>query len=317
VLQEWRNGTVKSAQFSRDASGELPQERHDFWPEAADGTAVHVVLPQSAVLIRRVWLPAEAAKDLAAVVELQLERELPVPRDQVHADWHIEAHDRDRSRIEVAIAIAWRREIEQLLDALNRWQLRVVAIGVDLEAGAAVFNLSPHRARRSTGKLSSIDRLLSVGAAVLALAYAGIVGSQWLGERIAVERELSRTRAAASRVERALAELAGRREPLVRLQRLMAAASSAEILSALTAAVPHDSWLQQLDIRCRDDGDCSIRFTAATSAVAALVQHLEQSPYFENVELQSSTATGSTTVHDRAEVSADWVPAAAAQAVAP
>jgi len=307
VLQEWRNGTAKSLEFQRTASGDLPQERNDFWPDAVDGTAMRVVLPKSSLLVRRAWIPAGAERNLGPVVELQLERELPIPRDQVQVDWRIETHNADRTKIEVAIAAVWRSEIERLHDALSRWKLRAISIAVDLGSERAAFNFSPRRAYRSSARLASVDRWLLLSAVFLVFAYTVVSGAQWLHERIIVTEALSKTSAPALRVESMRADLEKRGEPVATLQPLMAAASSAEVLSVLTAVVPRDTWLQQLDIRTLTEGSYSIKFIAITPSATALVARLEQSQQFKSVELQSSGAWGVATGRDRAEVSMRWV----------
>jgi hypothetical protein len=308
VVQQWRNGTIKSAEFQRTQTGDLPADRSEFWPAATtDAATAHVVLPKSAILMRRIWLPANAEHNLTPLVELQLERELPIPRDQVHVDWRIEARNRDRTKIEVVIGIVWRSEIERLVSAMSQWKLRVASIAVDQDGDAPSFNFAPRRTRRSTSRLARVDRLLVISAAIFWLAYAGVIGAQWMRERIVVTEALAEMTAPTLRVEHMRAELDQRRRPMLTLLQLMAAPSSAEVLADLTAAVPRDSWLQQLEIRSLDDNSSLIKLTAITPTATQLVNQLEQSPRFENVALQSAGTMGLGMARDRAELSARWL----------
>lgn len=307
VEQQWRDGRVRSTEFQRTQNGTPNPLWRDLLPDdsAADDTPVHVVLPRSDILLRRVRLPAGAESSLAAVVELHLERELPVARDQVHVDWRIEARIPDGAKIDVTIAVIKRSDIERLLDAMSHWKLRVLSIGVAMDADRTAFNLAPRRRiLRPTGRLASIDRWLTISAAALIVIYAGLVGAQWMRERFVVDASLAMTNVPAQRVERMRAQLKMRSEPLSTLLRLMQLPSSAEILADLTATMPNDSWLPQLEIHVLDDS-ASLKLTAITPAAALLVDRLERSPHIDSVELQSSTAAG-LVQQDRVELSAHW-----------
>jgi len=307
VERRWRNGTIQSAEFQHSANGDFSAESRDLLTQsAADGTPVHVVLPQSDILIRHLRLPTGAERSLASVIELQLERELPLARDQVQVDWRIEARHPNGTKIDVSIAAIRRGDIERLLDALSQWKLRVLSIAVDLGAQRTAFNFAPRRISRPSGQLARIDRWLTASAVALIAIFVAVVGAQWLRERFVVGAALAAADMPAQRVEHLRAELAKRSKPMSELLRLMQSPSSAEVLADLTSAVPGDSWLSQLEIHVLDD-DPILKFTAITPAAALLVDRLESAPHIERVELQSSSTAGLATERDRVELSAHWV----------
>jgi Type IV pilus assembly protein PilM len=305
VEQRWRDGTIKSVEFQQTASGDFSDEWREFLAQSASAR-VHVVLSRSGILIRRSRLPTAAESNLASVIELQLERELPVPRDQVQVDWRIEARDPAQDRIDVSIAAVRRSEVETLLGALNQSNLRVLSLSVDMGAEYTAFNFAPRRTLRKLGQLARIDRWLTASAAALVVLWTLVVGAQWLRERFVVNAALTSANVPAQRVEHLRAQLTKRSKPLQELLRLMQLPSSAEILADLTAAVPGDSWLPQLIIQV-DDSDSVIKLTAITPAAASLVERLESAPHIERVELQSSSAAGLATERDRVELSAHWM----------
>jgi hypothetical protein len=250
-------------------------------------------------------LPAAAEKNLAPIAELQLEREIPVPREQIQVDWHIGARGNDGSRIEVVFAVVWRQEIERLIAALQRWNVRIASIAIDLGEGRRAFDFSPRFSGRASGRLARVDRLLVTTAMLLMLVYGGVIGAQWLHERTLANKALLSLREPAERVEHMLASLATRRKPIESLHRLIAAPSSGELLAELTHAVPADTWLQQLEIRALDEQRWAIKMAAITPATAVLSDRLAHSPRFANVELESASASG-TAGRDRAELTASW-----------
>jgi hypothetical protein len=308
VVQSWRNGTSRAAQFSRTADGDWPRDRREFWPETtSEHPAVHVLLRPSAILMRRLRLPAGAAGDLMPIVELQLERELPLARDQVHVDWRVES--RDREHIEVTIVIVRRAELESMHELMDRWRLRVLTIGVAASDTPGAFDLGRQRKRRFGVALARVDKLMALSAATLLIAYACVTGAQWLHERMVVEEELAGIREAASRVERLLTELQERSRPVAQLEQLMGGESGAHILAMLSSALPADSWLPELDIRCADDGTCSIKAIAITPVATRLLDGLQKLPSLAGTQLHSSHAAQADSGRDRVEISAQWVAA--------
>ena len=308
VIRKWRDGKTESAGFQYTPSADLPADPAQFWPQAGtDRSNIRVILPPGTILLRRVWLPEEAERNLMQIIELQLERELPIPRAQVHADWRVEKHDRERERIEVLVAVVRRSEVTRLLDTLGQWNVRVGSIAADLGDGRTAFNFSPRKSKHAAGGLTPIERLLATGAVSLLVVLAGIVTTQWLHERMLVAQELLKTTAPTVRVKHMTAQFEKSRAPLTALQQVMDLPSSAVVLADLTTAVPRESWLQQLEIRNSEDGNCTVRFTAITPGATSLIERLAQSAQFRNVELHSSGASNLTAGHDRAEVSARWV----------
>jgi Type IV pilus assembly protein PilM len=306
VEQRWRDGTVRSAEFHSTESGESSAEWREILAQsAADGAPVHVVLSQSGILLRRMRLPAGAEKNLASVIELQLERELPVPRDQVQVDWCIEARNPEQTKLYVLVAAIRRSDIVRLLESVNQWKLRVLSLSVDMGAQRTAFNFAPRRVARVSRRLTRIDRWLMASAAALVVTWAIVVGTQWLRERFVVDAAFKAATVPAQRVEHLRTQLAKRSGPMLELLRLTELPSSAEMLADLTAAIPSDSWLPQLVIQL-NDSDSVIKLTAITPAAVSLVERLESAPHIERVELQSSSAAGLAAERDRVELSAQW-----------
>jgi len=296
IEQRWRDGRVQSTEFAPAAAG---------IPVASD-TSIHVVLPESDVLIRRIRLPAAAERNIAAVIELQLARELPVARDQVHVDWRIEARSPDGSKIDVAIAMVRSSEIARIMDATSEWKLRVLSISVAIEADRTAFNFAPRRSARAIGQLTTIDRRLMVSAAVLTILHVALVGAQWFTERSIVGKALAAANIPAQRVEHMQAQLAEQRKPLAVLSALMQSPSSAAVLTDLTATIPTDTWLPQLEIQIRDN-DATLTLTAITPTATLLMDRLESAPRVAEIKLRSSSPAG-LAERDRIELSARWTP---------
>ena len=306
VVRRWRDGTEESIPFLRTTQGDLPADRNDFWPVSpTEGGTVHVVLPPTATLVRRVWLPAAVERNLAPVVELELERELPMPRSEIHADWRVGARNRDRTKIEVVIAIVWKREIERLIGTLTQLHLRVATIGVAV-SGETAFNFAPLRSRRSAKRLTRAEQMLSAGVAFFVFAYLGVLSAQWMYERTTIAAAISEAREQTYRVEHMQSQLASLRMPIEVLMKEIASPASAEALLDLAAALPQDSWVQTLDMHTLDDGTCVLKLVIITPVATALVNQLARVSHFQKVALQSSSPASFALFRDRAEIEMQW-----------
>lgn len=305
VVQEWRDGTARSAEFARTASGDLPAAPREFWPTPwIDGATVHLVLPAASVLIHRVWLPSSAVRNLTPVIQLQLERELPLPCDQVRIDWQIGAHNHDRTRIEVLIAVLRRHELERWIDTLRQWKVRIGSVGVTV-GGATACNFSPNDARRTAASMTRVDRRLIIGAGVSLLLFLGVTAGQWMQERKVVAAAIAKASEPAARVELMRSRLDTLQAPMTKLIELIQSTSSAQVLADLTAAIPRDTWVQQLDLRSTDRDACLINMVVVTPAATLLADHLSHTPHFSSVELQSA-GLAQTIGSDLAEIQTVW-----------
>ncbi|MGE5506303.1 MAG: PilN domain-containing protein [Actinomycetota bacterium] len=215
-------------------------------------------LPRDAVLCRRLSLPAAAEADLARVLAFELDRETPFAAADAAFAWSVAGRDAAAKRIEVDLVVAPRARIDALLAGDP---------GATVEAegpGGAVFDLTPRQHRGKGWR----RRGLAVGLVVV-LAVAG--GAAEMARRA---RLLSEVEAAAAQA-RGRAEAAARlRQELDRLDgdtRLVRDRKEARppmvvVLERVTAALPDDAWLTQLDVA---EGEVRLWGTAPSATTVA------------------------------------------------
>ncbi len=97
------------------------------------GSRVFLSLPQDSGVLRQLDFPAEAADDVRAAVELQLENLSPWPVDDVYWDVAWTKPSRGERRVRVTVAIATR-------SALDEWVQMLASAGLSL-TGASVAPL--------------------------------------------------------------------------------------------------------------------------------------------------------------------------------
>jgi hypothetical protein len=277
---------------------------------------VCIVLPAEQVLLCQRSLPRVRASDLPALIELQLERHSPLPREQVYVDWHVDS-PANAAFTQVSIAIVKRATVDGWHDVLSTLGWQISAINTALPASAAPFDLLPRRAALLSWSVTARDRKLLWLALSLCVLYLGSVGGHWWYERAQLAAPLARARAQVARIQMRREELAHGAGPIVALRELMQTSAVPQVLSTTSAAIPSDTWIYQTEIRMSADAAALMRLDGYTASATHLVELLEQRPEFEQVELVSAQAGQDEASANRVQIKARWNTPAAASGAQP
>jgi hypothetical protein len=261
-----------------------------------------VLLPESSTLTCEFRLPPVADRDVAPAVELQLERKLPLPREQLYVDWRIRETLADRSRL-IDVVVARRTTVDRVRDSVRAWGWRPVAVGRSEPDGRQRFNLLPAPTRRLSFDIGRRERYLAWSAAALVFIYLAVVIGQALFERGSVRDELRQARTQMSRIDKQRALLVSESQPIAMLHELMSQPSAAEGLVAVSGALPQDSWIYQADIRTLANG-VGVHLEGYTPSSTVLLQALQASGRLEAVELVEATSAGVGSGSERIEMKA-------------
>ncbi len=267
--------------------GELTALR-DSWPQAPASGRVVVLLPEAATLVCELRLPPIPERDVAAAVRLQLERRLPLPAEQLCLSWHVQQKYPDGSRAVIA-AMARRRYVETLRDAIRSWRWRAVAIRPKSQSQMLNFNLLPAPASRWSFAMERREVRMAWSAFALCVVYMLAVGGQWWYERASLADTLQHARKQLGEMSRRERELSDGAAPLAAIRELMRAPTASEALAAVSLALPTDSWMYRLDIQAFAAGP-TLRAEGYTQAPASAVAALERSPQLQAVELIETSA---------------------------
>lgn len=244
VPETWRRGSAR-----RLATASYHPARGVIDAAQGPGAALAVVLPDDLALVRTIALPALSRREIAALVELDAERLLPLARADMVLATRIDgaAGDDKSGRVAVQLAALPRAAAERLADALaalDRAPDRVVCGGADDPAHAV--DLLP--ALRRAGLAGRADRaaaplwlvvgfLFALNVALLVWrdvaardALQQAVDQQQAGVNVA--RGITGRMAREDKVIAAAVEARRAREPLA-------------LLARIDAALPPGTWLQR------------------------------------------------------------------------
>jgi hypothetical protein len=307
VVSHQGRGRTEMFGFNRTAEGQWPSDLDDHpQREMLRGMRAVIVLPRDDVLIQELVLPDSVERDLEQTVRLLLERHLPVATDAVYLDRRIVSRSREQRRITVRLLIARCDRVDQLRDVVTTWGLRPIRIGFADTDGGVSGNFIPRRIRREQFQFSPLERRLAIAAAVLVIGVSGLIGGQWIYERVQIGRE-AETAGELAASARSLGE---------RLQRETAAADAListikqpdalEVLAALTTRVPADAWTYQLEVDAPATQPADVRISGFAPTATIMIDQLEQAPEFESVRLANAMSAGIGSGKDRVQIVARW-----------
>lgn len=309
------NGSKARASFAFrvNAAGEWPEDlRPHGDAEAIRGTRTVLVVSPDIVLTQDLSLPATVERELDRVVELHLERELPLPLNRVCVQRRVVARSGDGRKISVQILAIRRDQIEHLRELAKSWSVRIIRIaaaeqGVPFERAPLVGNFLPGRLSSERWKPTQPERRLAASAAVLAFAFVAVTAWQWGYERNRVNREIAHSSSRATQIRTLARQLESDSAPAVRLVSLMKQPDAFDVLVALTQSVPQDAWIFDLEVSARDSQPPQIKLSGFAPAATTLVDVLNRSQRFEKVRLVSASMAGLGSAQDRVQITGQWL----------
>jgi general secretion pathway protein L len=259
------------------------------WPLSAPLAARHtdarqvLLLPASAVMVQRLQLPVAAARDLEAVVGYELDKFTPFPRDQLY--YVARADGRDAGQVQVTLVAIARERLDRMLTECAALGLTPNAVDVSGADGAPLGvdllpdSLRPTPSRSGRGwqrKLAFLSGGLLIAAMVL-----------WLQDRQALLVEMQATvhaqKGEAEQIQQLRQQLTNTRGATQYLaQRKAAQPTMAALLSELTACLPKDTWVDQLEI----DDSAEVSFSGQSAKASALIARLKDCRSLENPQFQ-------------------------------
>lgn len=279
---QWIAGleTQELGVFAPDQELQLPGLQPGRHPDRP--LRVELFLPESAVLRRRLALPAQVRANLAQVLRYELDRLSPFRPEDAVFDFRVLPGPKAAERIQIELALCRRDRIEP-------WLGRLADLGAPVKriawAGAwkGANLLPPERRPRP-------QRIYLRGSAILGLTVAlllgiALIGPLWQREQLVqrLDGELKRVRTQALEVERVRQELEQVRQGnTAAIERKLNQPKLLELLRELTERLPEDTWVQNLEF-----GPEQIEIRGESGQASALIALLEQSPLIEGVAFAS------------------------------
>ena len=263
-----------------------------------------LVMPDRAVLSRRVSLPLAAEENLREVLGFEMDLHTPFTADEVHFDFTIVGRDPQRKRITVDLVYAPKTEVEALVE-----QGRESGLDFDIvtcrrpgESTHQPVNLLPRERRRA--RQLNIRSLNLVLTALMAVLLATAIAIPLVKKDLAIADAEARLEQAAvearegSTMRRDLEKLAAASQFLI--DKKQDAILVVQLIDEVSRLLPDHTWVARLDV-----AQTEVQVQGQSEASSELIALLESSPYFENARFRSPVVKINGTARDRFHISAD------------
>ncbi|WP_338508642.1 PilN domain-containing protein [Pseudomonas poae] len=291
VLQQgWRlwlkelRGCVPAWLLVQDAAEQVYR-----WPltapvqTLAGDTRQVLLLGSDAVLRQSLQLPLAAARNLSTVVGYELDRFTPFDAASVY--FVARQERRTATHVQVTLVAILRERLDRILEECAALGLRPHAVDVDDGAGQLMgVDLLPAPLRprqRPAGK--GLQRSLPWLCGALMIAAMLL----WLNDRQRVldamhhsVREQKAEVAQVQALRQQLLNTRGAAQYLIR--RKMAQPPLAALLNELTACLPSDTWIDQLEV---NDG-ADVSFSGQSAKASALITRIKACRSLENAQFE-------------------------------
>ncbi|WP_019570500.1 PilN domain-containing protein [Thioalkalivibrio sp. ALE11] len=250
--------------------------------------------PQS--LVREIQLPAAASENLAQVLRYEMDRYTPFTADSVYYSYRILGRTPDDA-LRVQLAVALRQRLDGLMERLR---VREVYPAHVFAAGAVGMDLAPRSGQTVSARSWVSVRKLLTGAVAVALLLT-LTLPLWVLRDTAIQlnQEVADLRGVAMEAE----DLREERNSLEHqtqylVSRKQEQPAALEILEELSATLPDEAWLRDLEVR----GD-RVEIQGLAASASGLIERMESSPLFRDVSFAAPVTTDSRSGQDSFRIS--------------
>ncbi|WDU65701.1 PilN domain-containing protein [Pseudomonas poae] len=242
-----------------------------------------LLLAPSAVLVQTLQLPPAAARNLSTVVGYELDRFTPFDAAQLY--FVARQERRTATHVQVTLVAILRERLDQILSDCAALGLQPHAVDVEDAAGAPMgIDLLPAPLRprqRPAGK--GLQRSLPWLCGALLIAAMLL----WLNDR---QRVLDAMHQSVREQRAQVAEVQALRQQLLNtrgaaqylIRRKTAQPPLAALLNELTACLPPDTWVDQLEV---NDG-ADVSFSGQSAKASALITRIKGCHSLENAQFE-------------------------------
>jgi general secretion pathway protein L len=260
-------------------------------------------LPEGAVLMRQLSFPLAVEENLRRVIGFEMDRLTPFSADKALFDYRVVGRRGAERKLDVQLAVAPKARVDPWLKTLGEEGLSPTVVeSADPWPG---INLLPPEARSRQGWMRSAANWLLL-LLVLGLLAAALVVPLWekRGMAITLNEYLVGVRREANQVLD-LREKLDKNTESARyvLDKRRKTPRVVDVLQELTELIPDDSWVQQLQLR---EGNLQLRGESALAT--ALLEKLEESPFFSGVGFRSPLVQVPTKTVERYHLAVQVVP---------
>jgi general secretion pathway protein L len=279
-----------------DAIGKLPR----------DAQQTILLMPGDKVLTRPLTLPLAAEENLREVLAFEMDQHTPFMSDDVYYDYLVTGRDTARQELSVDLVYSPKKEVDAVLDSLDRYGLAPDGITARSRDGNNLrsINLVPEERRRDR-KLTMHRLNLALTALFAVLLVTAISLPIVQKNRVLAELEADIQTAAAearegNQIRRDLEKMADASRFLI--DKKQSALLAVQVIDEISRVLPDHTWIGRLRV-----SESEIQLQGQSTSSASLIELVETPSMFENARFGSPVVQVPGTENDSFFLTADIV----------
>jgi general secretion pathway protein L len=264
-------------------------------------TKLIVTIPEKSILIKTIQFPAAANNNLREALGFEINRRTPFTSEQVYYDYSVISHDKNSGKLKIDLVIVPRAHIDPLMKVIDKLGIQVDEIISDKHSVEYTnINLLPENIQPVTSNKNITTHYLAGITFFLFIATLYIPVNKQSGYIDDLEIQLQLARKSAVTLNSLIKE----KETLLKQINFLHDKKSytinnINILNETTKIIPDDTWLSRFSIN-----NNQLQIQGESSSASALIQSLESSDYFRNVQFKSPVTRNNRTGKDKFNISA-------------
>ncbi|MBL1140413.1 MAG: PilN domain-containing protein [Proteobacteria bacterium] len=297
------NGDLEKQQFN--TQDEIVRTRILTWLQDHIALKANVVLivPDDFFLKKRLAFPKATSTNLRQVLSFELNRKTPFSAEQVYFDYLLDSEQHKTDKIHPELFLVPKEKIDANLELLKSWNIKLDAIRPAAYKDNCDINLIAPEALPKDKSSSDKTMLVLVTATCLLLIatlYAPIINQQ--KELDMLESAVSKNKKAAIQLKQLEIEKSAIIEQLHFLDnKRRNEMSSVALINEVTKIIPDDTWLTRFVVK-----ETELQLQGESSNASSLIQTLETSKYFADVQFRSPVIQNKVTQKDKFHLSAKF-----------
>ena len=267
-------------------------------------TKLIITIPEKLILIKTIQFPAAASNNLKEALGFEINKRTPFTTEQVYFDYSVINHDKDNNKLKIDLIIVPKNHVDSRLNISDKLGLKIDRIIPDGHSDKyANVNLLPTNKQTVVTGKNTFNFYLAATSFILFLAALYLPlnkQNQYIDE---LQGELQTARKSAV----VLSKLKEEKQSILKqinflTNKQLQTVNNINILNVVTKLVPDDTWLSRFSI-----SNNQLQIQGESSNASALIQTLELSDLFKNVQFKSPVIRNNRTSKDKFNLSAELI----------
>ncbi len=266
-------------------------------------TEVSLIIPDEFFLKKKMVFPIAASSNLRQVLSFEMNRKTPFKPEKTYFDYLLIEQNETTDKVHLELYLVPRDQIDPYLELLKSWDIKLDAMRPVIHHDNTAINLiAPEERPHDSAKSDKVMLVLTTITCLLFMAvlYAPIINQQ--KELSLLESKVTSSRKSAIKLQILNQDKVKLLEQSNFLEnKRKNEMSSIKLIDEVTQIIPDDTWLTRFVLKSG-----KLQLQGESSNASSLIQTLESSNYFTDVQFRSPVTQNRVSNKDKFHLSAKF-----------